>query len=411
MSALHQLGRNFMAAIAANETAQYDAVLHADAGLRLHRWDGGEMYRPRQRVVARLMAEWSAWPDPTLETFSLMADETRIAIEFRVQATEHDRYVEHNRSAFLTIKDDLIHVIDLYCPEPLPSARRKNWIAPANLTDDELNRLFEALHHSGDPREYLYPNGGGARSLRGGRWGGGEPHPGSNGVGGVRWTAEEADERIAATIEFHRQRNCGFQWMVDPFDTPADLCARLERHGLVYAGDAATMAHTHLDQLDIPINPDITIEVMDGHNDESIDAMMGIMIACFNFPPDQAAQQRPIWVERMRDPAQAERNINYLARLNGQPAGFARLSLNAGVAYLAAGSTLPQFRGQRVYSTLLRRRLEDARDRGYHVAAIQAEPLSRPIVARYGFKEYARTYIYGWMPVIDVAVIKSLVPQ
>ncbi len=411
MSALHQLGRNFMAAIAANETAQYDAVLHADAGLRLHRWDGGEMYRPRQRVVARLMAEWSAWPDATLETFSLMADETRIAIEFRVQATEHDRYVEHNRSAFLTIKDDLIHVIDLYCPEPLPSARRKNWIAPANLTDDELNRLFEALHHSGDPREYLYPNGGGTRSLRGGRWGGGEPHPGSNGVGGVRWTAEEADERIAATIEFHRQRNCGFQWMVDPFDTPADLCARLEKHGLVYAGDAATMAHTHLDQLDIPINPDVTIEVMDGHNDESIDAMMDIMIACFNFPPDQAAQQRPIWVERMRDPAQAERNINYLARLNGQPAGFARLSLNAGVAYLAAGSTLPQFRGQRVYSTLLRRRLEDARDRGYHVAAIQAEPLSRPIVARYGFKEYARTYIYGWMPVMDVAVIKSLVPQ
>ena len=49
--------------------------------------------------------------------------------------------------------------------------------------------------------------------------------------------------------------------------------------------------------------------------------------------------------------------------------------------------------------------------RGYHVAAINAEPLSRPIVAKYGFKEYARIYIYGWMPVIDVDVIKSLVPQ
>jgi predicted acetyltransferase len=85
--------------------------------------------------------------------------------------------------------------------------------------------------------------------------------------------------------------------------------------------------------------------------------------------------------------------------------------LNAGVAHLVAGSTLPQYRRQKVYSTLLRRRLEDAHAKGYHLAAIEAEPLSRPIVSKYGFKEYARSYIYGWMPVIDVAVIKSLVPQ
>ena len=45
------------------------------------------------------------------------------------------------------------------------------------------------------------------------------------------------------------------------------------------------------------------------------------------------------------------------------------------------------------------------------MAAINAEPLSRPIVEKYGFKEYARIYIYGWMPMIDVNVIKSLVPQ
>ena len=411
MSDLQQLARDFMAAIAANDPAQFDAVLHDDAGLRFYRWDGSEMYRPRQRVVQRLMDEWSAWPDPSLETFTILADETKIAIEFRVQATEHDRYVEHNRSAVLTIKDNKVHVIDLYCPEPLPSARRKNWIAPANLTDEELNRLFDSMHN-GDAREYLYPDGGGTRSLRGGRWGGGEPHPGSNGVGGVRWTADEADERIEATIEYHRQRNCGFQWMVGPFDTPTDLRERLERHGLVYAGDAATMAHTHLDQLDnIPVNPDVQIEIMDGYDETAIDAMLDIMITCFNMPPEETARQRSIWVERMRDSVQSQRNTHYLARLHGQPAGFARLSLNAGVACLIAGSTLPQFRGQRVYSTLLRRRLADAHDKDYYIAAIQAEPLSRPIVTKYGFKEYARSYIYGWMPVIDVDVIKSLVPQ
>jgi hypothetical protein len=55
--------------------------------------------------------------------------------------------------------------------------------------------------------------------------------------------------------------------------------------------------------------------------------------------------------------------------------------------------------------------MEAAQARGYHLAAINAEPMSRRIVKRYGFKEYARMYIYGWMPVMDVEVIKSLVPQ
>ena len=87
------------------------------------------------------------------------------------------------------------------------------------------------------------------------------------------------------------------------------------------------------------------------------------------------------------------------------------MQLRGGIAYLGGAATLPEFRGQHVYSTLVRLRLEEARARGYQLAVINAEPLSRPIVLRCGFKEYARTYLYGWMPVIDVDVIKSLVPQ
>src|SRR5512137_2751875 len=142
MSDPQELAQRFLAALTANDAAQYEAVLSEDAGLRLGRWDGGELYRPRQRVVQRLLDEWSAWPDPALETFTLMAEGDKVAIEYRIQATENDRYVEHNRSAFLTIKDNQIHIIDLYCTEPIPSARRKGWIAPANMTDDEVRRLF-----------------------------------------------------------------------------------------------------------------------------------------------------------------------------------------------------------------------------------------------------------------------------
>lgn len=406
------LAQDWLAALASNEAARYEAVLSEDAGLRLGRWDGGELYRPRWRVVQRLMDEWSAWPDPTLETLTIMADGDKAAVEFRIQATENDRYVEHNRSAFLTIKDDKIHIIDLYCTEPIPSARRKGWIAPATLTEAELHRLFESMMNSGDPREWLDPDEGERFSLRGGMGGSGKAHPGSNGVGGVRWTAEEADRKIAEIIAYHRDRQIGFQWWVTPYDTPLDLRDRLERQGLVLAGDAATMARLGLENLDdIPRNPNVTIELLDGYDDAAIDAIGQIMMVCFHWPQEQVDERRPGWVERMRDPKFREKEANYLARLNGQPVGYGRVQLRGGIAYLGGAGTLPEFRGQHIYSTLVRLRLEEARARGYHLAVINAEPLSRPIVARCGFKEYTRTYIYGWMPVIDVEVIKSLVPQ
>jgi hypothetical protein len=55
--------------------------------------------------------------------------------------------------------------------------------------------------------------------------------------------------------------------------------------------------------------------------------------------------------------------------------------------------------------------LEDASARGYHVSAIYAGPMSRRVVERYGFEEYARLEVYGWMPQIDMDIIRSLVPN
>ena len=72
-------------------------------------------------------------------------------------------------------------------------------------------------------------------------------------------------------------------------------------------------------------------------------------------------------------------------------------------------TTLPEYRTQKVYSSLLRRRLETARDAGYNVATIHAEPMSRRVVARYGFEPQALFDVYAWMPVIDAAVIATLV--
>ena len=263
-----------------------------------------------------------------------------------------------------------------------------------------------------DMREWIPTDMDGRLSLRRFQRDSGAAHPGSNGVGAVRWSAAEAEAQIEAVVDAHRRRGLGFTWYVGPLDTPADLRARLEQHGLVLAGEAAMMARLGLDDLEaVPVNPDLTIEAVDGTAAEPLEAALRVAAVAFHLTEEQVAEWRATLVERANDPRVRDAEMNYLARLAGQPAGLARLTLRAGLAYLGGAGTLPEYRGQKVYSTLLRRRLETARERGYHLAAIHAEPMSRRVVARYGFKEYARTYVYAWMPVIDLDVIRSLVPD
>ncbi len=412
MTTSTEVARQFMQALAANDPHQYEAVLAEDVGLRLGRWDRSEAYRPRHRVLKRLMDEWSAWPDAVLETQHVAADGDQAFVQFRIQATEQGRYVEHNRAAALTLKDGRVQTIDLYCPEPIPSAHRQGWIAPATLSAEELERLLDERDFSFDIFEWLPPNANGRTSLRGGFGGSGDAHPASNGVDGIRWTEAEADARIEAQLAYFREQNIGFHWIVSKYDTPPDLGERLERHGLMFAGDAATMARLGLDDVnDIPLNPEAEVTVVDGSRDEDIEAILQVASVCFNMPPAQVAEWRPGMYERLKNPAFREFEITYLARLKGQPAGTGRVTLRCGVAHLTGGSTLPALRSQHIYSTLLRRRLEDAHLRGYQVATVDAEPMSRRVLSRYGFKEYARKHLYGWMPVMDPAVIRSLVPQ
>jgi ribosomal protein S18 acetylase RimI-like enzyme len=70
--------------------------------------------------------------------------------------------------------------------------------------------------------------------------------------------------------------------------------------------------------------------------------------------------------ERARDPGSIERWLEidgwrlYLARVEGQPAGAAVLTVGDGIGYLANTSTLSEYRGRGVQTALIARRLADA---------------------------------------------------
>jgi GNAT superfamily N-acetyltransferase len=65
---------------------------------------------------------------------------------------------------------------------------------------------------------------------------------------------------------------------------------------------------------------------------------------------------------------------------------------NASFAELHGGAVRPDFRGRGVFSALVDRRLRDAKARGYEFIAVDAEPMSRPILERQGFQHVCWTY-------------------
>ncbi|EQD40871.1 GCN5-related N-acetyltransferase, partial [mine drainage metagenome] len=50
------------------------------------------------------------------------------------------------------------------------------------------------------------------------------------------------------------------------------------------------------------------------------------------------------------------------------------------------GATVPDYRGRGLYTALLAVRLQEAKRRGARFLTIDAGPMSRPIVEKYGFR-------------------------
>ena len=188
----------------------------------------------------------------------------------------------------------------------------------------------------------------------------GLPEPTSNYFGFANWSEDEADAKIQAVIDQCREQGIGFQWVVGPLDTPADLGERLERHGMMLAGGYSTMARKGLDADDIPTNPDLVIEAIDREHPERVADAVNVMAVCFHMPAAQAELEQRGWLARFEEPGFFDRARAFVAYLHGQPVGVGRMELSGGRAYLGGAATLPEVRGKKIYSTLLRRRLQDA---------------------------------------------------
>jgi predicted acetyltransferase len=88
----------------------------------------------------------------------------------------------------------------------------------------------------------------------------------------------------------------------------------------------------------------------------------------------------------------------YVAYIDAQPASAAWsfFPKHSQFASLWGGSTVSAFRKQGLYTALLAVRAQEARDRQVKFLTVDASPMSRPILEKFGFERIAYSYPCKW---------------
>ena len=163
-------------------------------------------------------------------------------------------------------------------------------------------------------------------------------------------------------------------WEVGSSATPVDLVDRLLALGLV--DDDPTPLAVGMVLTEAPAQGPVDVEVRRAETDTEHLASARIAAVAFGMP--EPTEARPDG-----DP----NNVVYLAYVDGEPVARASAAFGEHAVSLFGGSTLPEARGRGAYRALVAARWADAVARGTPVLVTQAGPMSRPILARLGFRE------------------------
>ena len=200
------------------------------------------------------------------------------------------------------------------------------------------------------------------------------------------------EDAISEQVRFFENLGQDFEWKVYDHDLPSDLKERLATHGFVVEDAEALMV------LDLEEAPEILWQPV-LHNVKRIKGPQKIA--------DILGIEQQVWNEdfsALGDYLQEalthypEQMSVYVAYVDGQPASTAWILFprHSQFASLWGGASLGSYRKQGLYTSLLATRAQEAKARQVRYLTVDASPMSRPILERFGFERLAWTYPCKW---------------
>jgi hypothetical protein len=201
-----------------------------------------------------------------------------------------------------------------------------------------------------------------------------------------------ADDVIRAQIAFFGGIGQDFEWKLYDYDRPADLKDRLASQGLEVGEAEAIMVLPLEDAGQLLVQP-IAPAVRRITKLAGIADVVTVHQQVWEEPPSSLG---PYLEQTLKqDP---ERMSIYVAYVDDQPASAAWVYFppRGQFASLWGGSTLSAFRHRGLYTSLLAVRAQEARDRHAKFLTVDASPMSRPILEKFGFQMIAISYPCKW---------------
>jgi GNAT superfamily N-acetyltransferase len=207
-----------------------------------------------------------------------------------------------------------------------------------------------------------------------------------------RLAADTADAAIRGEIGFFRSIGHGFEWKLHGHDTPADLAARLERHGLTPAPPETIMVCDLEETALRPPTPP-PAEVRRLARAEELADLVAVQDAVWE--EDHAWFGTQLADELAADPSQIEILVAYDG---GRPVATSVLRVHGGTHFASvwAAATLPPFRRRGLYTTLVERHARTASAAGARLLIADANAASRPVLERVGFRPLVAVQGFVW---------------
>lgn len=212
----------------------------------------------------------------------------------------------------------------------------------------------------------------------------------------ARFDAGDAGRRIQEELAAMASRGLAAEWKVHDLDSPADLKARLEALGLTcHHVEALMVLEVDSAQASEGTVEGVAIERLSGSALEEIVRLQEEVWKC-----------RLPWLldvlREMTDPI-------YCARAEGRVVGSGWIDFHGGseFAQLCGGAVAESHRGLGVYSALFDVRIAEAKARGTRFLAVDAAPMSRPILERRGFRFVCHTHPLRTRPFDTGAVTRA----
>jgi GNAT superfamily N-acetyltransferase len=201
-----------------------------------------------------------------------------------------------------------------------------------------------------------------------------------------------ADDMIREQVRYFESLGQDFEWKVYDYDQPPDLKDRLAAHGFISGKAEALLV------LDLDDAPEILFQTV-RHDVRRITAHE--QLADVQTVEEQVWGEDSSWVRHylggaLRDyPGQMSVYVAYIAE-RPVSAAWVYFPENSQFASLWGGSTVRRFRKRGLYTALLAVRVQEARARRVKYLSVDASPMSRPILEKFGFEMIAYTYACKW---------------